>query len=369
MRVGKIIPCQALLVCSFLCWITLVHAVTPELTRPKAKAVIEASAEFTSQQSGIKVREITGITDEPLYNGSIKQVQFTYEYPVKFGHMVGKAKVDLRLYDDGWRVEGTVNISQGEREQTAAERSAEQEENRKVAEERTPTRVIGQYVTSRYDGEVSPIWRISVTDTNVTDSESTLSGGEHPTGSVTVAYADFAGCNLSFDQVMNSWQLNVQSRSGNGFRAANHPHDSWNDQTRNKSYLDNICQTIQSSAAAWGQKYRSGSAGLTAPQQKQGQTKEIVGIPVEPAIAQPTSVKETLTVDDAKVAGITRNKNGFVAILVGRDGKARFMKTGDNLYDGQILEIQADKVIFRQDLSPPVDGLKSKEVVKKLYPD
>lgn len=81
--------------------------------------------------------------------------------------------------------------------------------------------------------------------------------------------------------------------------------------------------------------------------------------------------KGALLVEDAKVVGITRNKSGFVAILVGADNKARFMKVGDKLYDGEILNIESDRVTFRQDLkedNPAAPGLRSKEVVKRLYP-
>jgi hypothetical protein len=81
--------------------------------------------------------------------------------------------------------------------------------------------------------------------------------------------------------------------------------------------------------------------------------------------------KGALTVTDAKVVGITRNKDGFVAIITGTDGKARFMKVGDKLYDGEIIGIDADQVRFRQDLTEDnaaAPGLKSKEVVKRLNP-
>ena len=56
--------------------------------------------------------------------------------------------------------------------------------------------------------------------------------------------------------------------------------------------------------------------------------------------------------------------------IVGADGKARFMKAGEKLYDGEILSIEADHVTFRQDLTeenPAAPGLKSKEVVKRLH--
>jgi hypothetical protein len=78
-----------------------------------------------------------------------------------------------------------------------------------------------------------------------------------------------------------------------------------------------------------------------------------------------------LTVADAKVVGITRNRDGYVAIIMGADKKARFMKPGDKLYDGAVIAIEADRVIFRQDLTEDTlaaPGLKSKEVVKRLHP-
>jgi len=75
-----------------------------------------------------------------------------------------------------------------------------------------------------------------------------------------------------------------------------------------------------------------------------------------------------ITVATANVVGITRNKDGFVAVIMGTDNKARFMKKGDALYDGAIIEIKDDEVVFRQDLKDDPSGLKSKEVRKKLHP-
>src|SRR5688572_6892369 len=85
----------------------------------------------------------------------------------------------------------------------------------------------------------------------------------------------------------------------------------------------------------------------------------------------PLAPKGALTVGDAKVVGITQGKEGYTAIIVGADNKARFMKAGDKLYDGQIISIEKDKVIFRQDFTeenPAAPGLRSKEVEKRLNP-
>jgi hypothetical protein len=85
----------------------------------------------------------------------------------------------------------------------------------------------------------------------------------------------------------------------------------------------------------------------------------------------PLAPKGALTVTDAKVVGITQGKDGYTAIIVGTDNKARFMKAGDKLYDGQIITIEKDRVIFRQDFTeenPAAPGLRSKEVEKRLNP-
>jgi hypothetical protein len=47
------------------------------------------------------------------------------------------------------------------------------------------------------------------------------------------------------------------------------------------------------------------------------------------------------------------------------------MKAGDKLYDGAIISIEKDRVVFRQDFTednPAAPGLRSKEVVKRLNP-
>ena len=85
----------------------------------------------------------------------------------------------------------------------------------------------------------------------------------------------------------------------------------------------------------------------------------------------PLAPKGALTVGDAKVVGITQGSSGYTAIVVGADNKARFMKAGDKLFDGQIIAIEKDRVIFRQDFTeenPAAPGLRSKEVEKRLNP-
>lgn len=89
------------------------------------------------------------------------------------------------------------------------------------------------------------------------------------------------------------------------------------------------------------------------------------------AVKKPTAPRGALTVADAKLVGITQGKEGYVAIIMGTDNKARFMKVGDKLFDGEIIGIEPDKVIFRQDITDDVlaaPGLKSREVTKRLHP-
>ena len=60
-------------------------------------------------------------------------------------------------------------------------------------------------------------------------------------------------------------------------------------------------------------------------------------------------------------------KAGFIAILVGTDGKSYFVTTGQRMYDGVITSVDATTVTFLQEVTDPLSPVKSREVKKSLY--
>jgi Tfp pilus assembly protein PilP len=63
----------------------------------------------------------------------------------------------------------------------------------------------------------------------------------------------------------------------------------------------------------------------------------------------------------------TAEKPGYIAILLGTDGKSYFVTTGQRLFDGTIDRVDATSVTFRQEVTDQLSAAKSREVRKSLY--
>jgi hypothetical protein len=58
---------------------------------------------------------------------------------------------------------------------------------------------------------------------------------------------------------------------------------------------------------------------------------------------------------------------GFIALFQGADGKSYFVTTGQRLYDGVVVGVDATSVTFRQEVTDPLSPVKTREVRKSLY--
>ncbi len=85
---------------------------------------------------------------------------------------------------------------------------------------------------------------------------------------------------------------------------------------------------------------------------------------------------EGFLIQETALKGIVRTKGGglgtasrpgFIAILLGADGKSYFVTTGQRLYDGMITAVDATSVTFRQEVTDPLSPVKTREVRKSLY--
>ena len=73
-------------------------------------------------------------------------------------------------------------------------------------------------------------------------------------------------------------------------------------------------------------------------------------------------------VSEINLAGIVKSKNQYMAMATGYRGKTYFLQQNDDLYDGKVIEIKSDAVIFSQTLTDSQGKKLSQRVVKKLYP-
>jgi hypothetical protein len=80
---------------------------------------------------------------------------------------------------------------------------------------------------------------------------------------------------------------------------------------------------------------------------------------------------EGFLVQEVSLKGIVKDPKGYIAMLLGPDGKSYFVKIGQKLYDGEVTAIDATSVTFRQQVTDPMllpGQPRIRDVKKTLYP-
>jgi hypothetical protein len=73
-----------------------------------------------------------------------------------------------------------------------------------------------------------------------------------------------------------------------------------------------------------------------------------------------------IAIDDVLLEGIWRTRAGYVAQIRGTDNKSYLLRAGDQLYDGEVLRIGPNEVIFRQNLNDPQSVKPFRDITKQL---
>lgn len=76
-----------------------------------------------------------------------------------------------------------------------------------------------------------------------------------------------------------------------------------------------------------------------------------------------------LLIDEIDIRGIFQTSRGFVAQIAAQNVKKDFLlRPGDQVYDGDVLRIEMNQVVFRQIVNDPTVIKPFREVVKELGP-
>jgi hypothetical protein len=73
-----------------------------------------------------------------------------------------------------------------------------------------------------------------------------------------------------------------------------------------------------------------------------------------------------IVIDDVILQGIWRTRAGYVAQVRGTDNKSYLMRSGDQLFDGEVLRIGPNEVILRQNLNDPQSVKPFRDITKQL---
>jgi type IV pilus assembly protein PilP len=74
-------------------------------------------------------------------------------------------------------------------------------------------------------------------------------------------------------------------------------------------------------------------------------------------------------VDEMKLEGVIKTRQGFVGVVMGPDNKGYNVHVGDKALDGEVIRITPTSVVFRQEVNDPTRIERYKEVVKEIAPE
>jgi len=76
---------------------------------------------------------------------------------------------------------------------------------------------------------------------------------------------------------------------------------------------------------------------------------------------------EGMDIQELELVGIVVMDAGNIAFFNGTDNLGYFLRVGDRVYDGKLVGIDRDKVVFEQEISG-APGRRTREVTKRLRP-
>jgi len=78
--------------------------------------------------------------------------------------------------------------------------------------------------------------------------------------------------------------------------------------------------------------------------------------------------KRCLAIDQLEVHGVVKGPRGWIAIVENPAKKTYFLNDNDELYDGSVVKITGDSVIFKQNVLDAMGHTSTRQIEKKLVP-
>jgi hypothetical protein len=72
-------------------------------------------------------------------------------------------------------------------------------------------------------------------------------------------------------------------------------------------------------------------------------------------------------IQELALKGIVKDQSGYIALLLGTDGKSYFARIGQRFFDGVLVAMDAASATFRQEVTDPLSPVKTRDVKKSLY--
>jgi Tfp pilus assembly protein PilP len=77
--------------------------------------------------------------------------------------------------------------------------------------------------------------------------------------------------------------------------------------------------------------------------------------------------KKCLEINAINLRGVVKSDNGFIAVVTNSIGKAYFLRENDPVFNGYVVRITGDSVVFEETVQDKLGKTSTHEVVKKIF--
>lgn len=101
---------------------------------------------------------------------------------------------------------------------------------------------------------------------------------------------------------------------------------------------------------------------MYSPNNRRNPFKSLIEGVLESEVAT-SGKKEFMNISDLTLKGILQISSAYVAIFVGVNGKTYLLKEGEKVYDGELIKIERNKVVFEKPEYTLFGTVKKKEII------
>jgi Tfp pilus assembly protein PilP len=80
-----------------------------------------------------------------------------------------------------------------------------------------------------------------------------------------------------------------------------------------------------------------------------------------------TTGKKCLMVNKIDLKGTVQSSSGMIAVVENQGGKTYFLHENDPVFNGQVVKINSDSIVFRETVTDKAGRHSEKEIVKRLF--
>jgi Tfp pilus assembly protein PilP len=76
--------------------------------------------------------------------------------------------------------------------------------------------------------------------------------------------------------------------------------------------------------------------------------------------------KKCLVIDQVALKGVVKASNGMIAVIVNSGNKAYFMRENDPVWNGFVVKITTDSIVFRETITDRIGRTSTRDIVKRV---